>query len=99
MVLAWLATGALVYLLALHYANLNYDRALTDLLSALDLRWNADDTALFFTIERRNESGVFGEIAVVPSGRTEWIGGRPYADYRVRAWNSVGKSLPSNVVR
>lgn len=36
MVLAWLATGALVYLLALHYANLNYDRALTDLLSALE---------------------------------------------------------------
>ena len=36
MVLAWLATGALVYLLALHYANTNYDRALTDLASALE---------------------------------------------------------------
>ena len=36
MVLAWLATGALVYLLALHYANMNYDRALTDLASALE---------------------------------------------------------------
>jgi two-component system sensor histidine kinase TctE len=35
MVLAWMATGALVYLLALHYANTNYDRALTDLASAL----------------------------------------------------------------
>jgi len=36
MVLAWLATGALVYLLALHYANTNYDRALTDLVLALE---------------------------------------------------------------
>jgi two-component system sensor histidine kinase TctE len=36
MVLAWLATGALVYLLALHYANTNYDRALTDLVRALE---------------------------------------------------------------
>jgi len=36
MVLAWLATGVLVYLLALHYANMNYDRALTDLASALE---------------------------------------------------------------
>jgi two-component system sensor histidine kinase TctE len=36
MVLAWLATGALVYLLALHYANTNYDRALSDLARALE---------------------------------------------------------------
>jgi len=35
MALAWLISGALVYVLALHYANLNYDRALTDALRAL----------------------------------------------------------------
>lgn len=35
MVLAWLASGALVYVLALHYANINYDRSLIDSLRAL----------------------------------------------------------------
>jgi two-component system sensor histidine kinase TctE len=35
MVLAWLSSGVLVYVLALHYANISYDRALTDLLHAL----------------------------------------------------------------
>jgi len=42
MVLAWMATGALVYLLALHYANTNYDRALTDLASALERMMKSD---------------------------------------------------------
>jgi two-component system sensor histidine kinase TctE len=42
MVLAWLATGALVYLLALHYANTNYDRALTDLVRALERMMQSD---------------------------------------------------------
>ncbi len=34
--LAWLISGALVYVLALHYANTNYDRALVDALRALE---------------------------------------------------------------
>ena len=29
--MAWLISGVLVYVLALHYANISYDRALTDL--------------------------------------------------------------------
>ena len=36
MVLAWFASGVLVYVLALHYANTNYDRSLVDTLHALD---------------------------------------------------------------
>jgi signal transduction histidine kinase len=36
MVLAWLTSGFLVYVLALHYANINYDRALLDSLHALE---------------------------------------------------------------
>jgi two-component system sensor histidine kinase TctE len=36
MVLAWLTSGFLVYVLALHYANINYDRALIDSLRALE---------------------------------------------------------------
>jgi two-component system sensor histidine kinase TctE len=36
MALAWLTSGVLVYVLALHYANVNYDRALTDALRALE---------------------------------------------------------------
>ena len=36
MVLAWLASGVLVYVLALHYANINYDRSLIDALRALE---------------------------------------------------------------
>ena len=36
MVLAWLASGVLVYVLALHYANINYDRSLIDTLRALE---------------------------------------------------------------
>jgi len=35
MALAWLTSGVLVYVLALYYANVNYDRALTDALRAL----------------------------------------------------------------
>jgi len=34
--LAWLASGAMVYVLALHYANINYDRSLIDALHALE---------------------------------------------------------------
>ncbi|HEY6985493.1 MAG TPA: sensor histidine kinase N-terminal domain-containing protein, partial [Rhodanobacteraceae bacterium] len=34
--LAWLISGAMVYILALHYANTNYDRALVDALRALE---------------------------------------------------------------
>jgi len=36
MVLAWLISGVLVYVLALHYANVSYDRALIDALNALE---------------------------------------------------------------
>ncbi|MEO6687650.1 MAG: sensor histidine kinase N-terminal domain-containing protein [Dokdonella sp.] len=36
MALAWLGSGALIYVLALHYANLNYDRALLDGTHALE---------------------------------------------------------------
>jgi two-component system sensor histidine kinase TctE len=36
MLLAWLVSGVLVYVLALHYANMSYDRALTDLLHAVE---------------------------------------------------------------
>ena len=36
MVLAWLISGVLVYVLALHYANVSYDRALIDALHALE---------------------------------------------------------------
>jgi two-component system sensor histidine kinase TctE len=36
MLLAWLVSGVLVYVLALHYANMSYDRALTDLLRAVE---------------------------------------------------------------
>ncbi|MEO5558147.1 MAG: sensor histidine kinase N-terminal domain-containing protein [Dokdonella sp.] len=36
MALAWLGSGALIYVIALHYANLNYDRALVDGTHALE---------------------------------------------------------------
>lgn len=36
MALAWLASGALIYVLALHYANVNYDRSLRQGALALD---------------------------------------------------------------
>ena len=36
MALAWLASGALIYVLALHYANINYDRSLRQGALALD---------------------------------------------------------------
>ena len=36
MALAWLVSGVLVYVLALHYANVNYDHSLIDALRALE---------------------------------------------------------------
>jgi two-component system sensor histidine kinase TctE len=36
MALAWLGSGALIYVLALHYANINYDRSLLDGALALE---------------------------------------------------------------
>ena len=42
MAVAWLISGVLVYVLALHYANLNYDRALTDSLLALHRLMQSD---------------------------------------------------------
>jgi len=36
MALAWLGSGALIYVLALHYANINYDRSLVDGARALE---------------------------------------------------------------
>jgi two-component system sensor histidine kinase TctE len=42
MVLAWLISGVLVYVLALHYANISYDRALTDLLQAVERMIRSD---------------------------------------------------------
>ncbi|GAA0713467.1 sensor histidine kinase [Dokdonella soli] len=36
MTLAWLGSGALIYVLALHYANINYDRSLVDSAHALE---------------------------------------------------------------
>jgi two-component system sensor histidine kinase TctE len=36
MVLAWLGSGVLIYVLALHYANVNYDRSLVDSARALE---------------------------------------------------------------
>ena len=42
MALAWLASGVLVYVLALHYANISYDRALTDMLHALQRMIRSD---------------------------------------------------------
>jgi two-component system sensor histidine kinase TctE len=42
MVLAWLASGVLVYVLALHYANISYDRSLTDLVHALERMIRSD---------------------------------------------------------
>ncbi|MEO7062970.1 MAG: sensor histidine kinase N-terminal domain-containing protein [Dokdonella sp.] len=34
--LAWLGSGALIYVLALHYVNINYDRSLVDSVNALE---------------------------------------------------------------
>jgi two-component system sensor histidine kinase TctE len=34
--LAWIGSGALIYILALHYANLSYDRSLVDTARALE---------------------------------------------------------------
>jgi two-component system, OmpR family, sensor histidine kinase TctE len=42
MALAWLISGVLVYVLALHYANMSYDRALTDALRALERMIRSD---------------------------------------------------------
>jgi two-component system sensor histidine kinase TctE len=42
MALAWLLSGVLVYVLALHYANTSYDRALTDSLRALERMVGSD---------------------------------------------------------
>jgi two-component system, OmpR family, sensor histidine kinase TctE len=42
MALAWLTSGFLVYVLALHYANINYDRALMDSLHALERMMRSD---------------------------------------------------------
>ena len=42
MLLAWLVSGVLVYVLALHYANMSYDRALTDSLRALERMVGSD---------------------------------------------------------
>jgi two-component system sensor histidine kinase TctE len=43
MLLAWLVSGVLVYVLALHYANMSYDRALTDLLRAVERMMLSDE--------------------------------------------------------
>ncbi|MEO7431883.1 MAG: sensor histidine kinase N-terminal domain-containing protein [Dokdonella sp.] len=40
--LAWLASGALIYVLALHYANVNYDRSLLDGAHALEKMIRSD---------------------------------------------------------
>jgi two-component system sensor histidine kinase TctE len=42
MALAWLLCGVLIYVLALHYANMSYDRALTDSLHALERMIRSD---------------------------------------------------------
>jgi two-component system sensor histidine kinase TctE len=42
MALAWLASGALIYVLALHYVNINYDRSLADSARALERMIRSD---------------------------------------------------------
>jgi hypothetical protein len=61
------------------------------------LRWSPDPSPLFFSIERRNAAGVYCEIAVVPAGTSEArVDAADASSYRLRAWNSAGKSVPSN---
>lgn len=42
MALAWLASGVLIYVLALHYANINYDRSLVETARALERMIRSD---------------------------------------------------------
>ncbi len=42
MALAWLGSGVLIYVLALHYANINYDRSLLDSARALERMIRSD---------------------------------------------------------
>ena len=42
MALAWLGSGAMIYVLALHYVNINYDRSLADTARALERMIRSD---------------------------------------------------------